>query len=62
VTRGAFLVLALSDISLQCNDLSLSGQKQTLASGLAGRVYEFTPLAIPPAESLRSCAAFTDAM
>ena len=36
--------------------------KQTLASGLAGRVYEFTTLAIPPAESSRSCTASTDAM
>jgi hypothetical protein len=36
--------------------------KQTPASGLAGRVYEFTPLAIPPAESSQSCTASTDAM
>ena len=30
------------DISLQCNDLLLSGAKRTLASGLLGRIYEFT--------------------
>jgi hypothetical protein len=30
-------VVALCDISLQCNDLSLSRAKQTLASGLPGR-------------------------
>ena len=30
-------------LSLQCNDLSPSGVKQTLASGLPERVYGFMP-------------------
>jgi hypothetical protein len=36
--------------------------KADLRVWLPGRVYEFTPLAIPPAESSRSCTASTDAI
>jgi hypothetical protein len=36
--------------------------KADLRVWLPGRVYEFTPLAIPPAESSRSCTASTDAL
>ena len=38
-----FLLVALRKISLQCNDLSLSEAKQTLASGLPGEFMSSRP-------------------
>jgi hypothetical protein len=40
---GARPVHSIRDISLACNDLSLSGAKQTLASGLQGEFMSSRP-------------------
>jgi hypothetical protein len=50
---GARPVHSIRDISLACNDLSLSGAKQTLASGLQGEFMSSRPkhvadIVIPP--------------
>ena len=38
--------MALRDISLACNDMSLSGAKQTLAFGLQGEFMSSRPLVL----------------
>jgi hypothetical protein len=40
---GARPVHSIRDISLACNDLSLSGAKQTLSSGLQGEFMSSRP-------------------